>query len=206
MLRAFTAMVLVIAVAAPLAAQDAGAVAGKRVVFLGDSITQSGGSVTFVAYYLELKATPAPDQLDRLKRLGARIQLNDRNQVVGVNLGERRITDVDLMHLQGLEHLQELDLTRTPVTSAGLVHLKDLKTLKKLFLTETKVDDAGITSLKGLKNLETLGLSGTKIGDQALAQLQTLTGLKSIFCIGTGVTDAAVAKFQKALPQCRVTH
>jgi len=35
------------------AAQGADAIAGKRVVFLGDSITQSGGYVAFTTYYLE---------------------------------------------------------------------------------------------------------------------------------------------------------
>ncbi len=39
--------------AAPVAAQDAGTLAGKRVVFLGDSITQAGGYVAFTTYYLE---------------------------------------------------------------------------------------------------------------------------------------------------------
>jgi lysophospholipase L1-like esterase len=39
--------------AAPLAAGDADALAGRRVVFLGDSITQAGGYVGFTTYYLE---------------------------------------------------------------------------------------------------------------------------------------------------------
>jgi lysophospholipase L1-like esterase len=38
---------------APLAAQDADALAGRRVAFLGDSITQAGGYVAFTTYYLE---------------------------------------------------------------------------------------------------------------------------------------------------------
>jgi hypothetical protein len=36
----------------PLAAADADTLAGKRVVFLGDSITQAGGYVAFTTYYL----------------------------------------------------------------------------------------------------------------------------------------------------------
>jgi len=42
------------------AAQDVDAVAGKRVVYLGDSITQSGEYVTLVTYYLE-KLHPKKD-------------------------------------------------------------------------------------------------------------------------------------------------
>ena len=41
------------ALAAPLAAQDAGSLAGKRVLFVGDSITQAGGYIGFTTYYLE---------------------------------------------------------------------------------------------------------------------------------------------------------
>jgi lysophospholipase L1-like esterase len=37
----------------PTLAQDVDSLAGKRTVFLGDSITQAGGYVTFTAYYLE---------------------------------------------------------------------------------------------------------------------------------------------------------
>lgn len=160
----------------------------------------------WLAKKLKKEAPASPERIDKLKKLGARIQFDDQKRVIGVNLGERKVVDEDLVLLQGLDHLQELDLTRTRINSAGLVHLKELTSLKKLFLTETKVDDAGIASLKGMKALETLGLSGTKIGDPALTHLQALTGLRSVFCIGTGVSDTGVEKLQKALPQCRITH
>jgi lysophospholipase L1-like esterase len=39
--------------AAPRSAEHVDALAGKRVVFLGDSITQAGGYVAFTTYYLE---------------------------------------------------------------------------------------------------------------------------------------------------------
>ncbi len=146
------------------------------------------------------------EQIDKLKKLGARITLDDQNRVIGVNLGERGVTDADLVHLRGLQHLQELDLTRTKITGAGLVNIKDLTALRRLFLTQTKVDDSGITHLNGLKNLELVGLSGTKISDAALDHLRELKGLKTLFCIGTGVTDAGLEKLQRALPKCQITH
>jgi lysophospholipase L1-like esterase len=43
-----------------LSAQDANSLVGKRTVFLGDSITQSGGYVAFTTYYLE-KLHPQKD-------------------------------------------------------------------------------------------------------------------------------------------------
>jgi lysophospholipase L1-like esterase len=47
------AALLFFAISQPLPAQTVDSLAGKRVVFLGDSITQSGGYVTFLTYYLE---------------------------------------------------------------------------------------------------------------------------------------------------------
>lgn len=49
----FAPALVVALLPAPLAAQDAAALAGKRVVFLGDSNTQAGGYVGFTTYYLE---------------------------------------------------------------------------------------------------------------------------------------------------------
>jgi acetyl esterase/lipase len=151
-----------------------------------------------------LLGTDAP--LAELKKLGARITLDDRNRVIGVNLGERRVTDAELVHLKTLQHLQELDLTRTKITGAGLTNIKGLTSLKKLFLTDTRVDDAGISHLKELKNLELIGLSGTLVRDAGLEHLHELTGLKQFYCIGTGITDAGVEKLQRALPKCRITR
>ncbi|VTU02088.1 lipolytic protein g-d-s-l family : Uncharacterized protein OS=Blastopirellula marina DSM 3645 GN=DSM3645_01846 PE=4 SV=1: Lipase_GDSL_2 [Gemmataceae bacterium] len=47
------ALAAVLLAAPAVRAQEAGSLAGKRVVFLGDSITQAGGYVTLVSYYLE---------------------------------------------------------------------------------------------------------------------------------------------------------
>ena len=48
--RAFAIALLL---ATPVSAQTVDALAGKKIVFLGDSITQAGEYVTFTAYYLE---------------------------------------------------------------------------------------------------------------------------------------------------------
>lgn len=60
MIRLLTVITLGLMLAGPLCAQDVDSIAGKRVVFLGDSITQSGGYITFVTYYLE-KLHPKKD-------------------------------------------------------------------------------------------------------------------------------------------------
>jgi lysophospholipase L1-like esterase len=53
MIRFALALALSMALAASLAAQEAASLAGKRVVFLGDSNTQAGGYVNFTTYYLD---------------------------------------------------------------------------------------------------------------------------------------------------------
>ncbi|HZZ80904.1 MAG TPA: SGNH/GDSL hydrolase family protein [Gemmataceae bacterium] len=60
MTRFALALTLCSAFTFPVAAQDAESLAGKRVVFLGDSNTQAGGYVNFTTYYLE-KLYPKKD-------------------------------------------------------------------------------------------------------------------------------------------------
>ena len=52
-MKTVTAIAVVLLLGFPLAAQNVDSLAGKKVVFLGDSITQAGGYVTFTAYYLD---------------------------------------------------------------------------------------------------------------------------------------------------------
>jgi lysophospholipase L1-like esterase len=60
MIRFVLALAVSSGLAPGLVAQDVDALAGKRVVFLGDSITQAGGYVGFTTYYLE-KLYPKKD-------------------------------------------------------------------------------------------------------------------------------------------------
>jgi lysophospholipase L1-like esterase len=55
MYRSTYLLFAVLAFAAPASAQDAQALAGRRVVFLGDSITQAGGYIGFISHHLETK-------------------------------------------------------------------------------------------------------------------------------------------------------
>lgn len=51
--RRLVGLFAILFVAAPLAAQTVDTIANRRVVFLGDSITQAGGYVIFTDYYLQ---------------------------------------------------------------------------------------------------------------------------------------------------------
>ncbi len=53
MMRFLLAIAMCPLLGAALSAGDVDTIAGKRVVFLGDSITQSGGYISFTTYYLE---------------------------------------------------------------------------------------------------------------------------------------------------------
>ena len=53
------------------------------------------------------------------------------------------ITDEGLVHLRGLDRLQQLGLQGTGVTDAGMDHLAVLKELKDVFVGGTDVRDAG---------------------------------------------------------------
>ena len=141
-----------------------------------------------------------------LTKIGAKLKRDDAGRITEVDLGERKVTDADLVHLVGLRAITELSLHQTRITSAGLRHLAKLTTLKRVFLSDTAVDDTGIPQLKKLKNLKTLGLSGTRITDRSLKYLDGLKNLSSLFLLGTRVTAAGVAVLQKALPDCDITN
>src|SRR3954470_16233613 len=53
MLRSLYAVIALFLFASPLAAQSVDDIANKRVVILGDSITQGGGYIIFTDYYLQ---------------------------------------------------------------------------------------------------------------------------------------------------------
>jgi len=52
-MKSINILVLWSALAVPLSAQSVDGLAGQRTVFLGDSVTQAGGYVSFTAYYLD---------------------------------------------------------------------------------------------------------------------------------------------------------
>lgn len=48
--------------------------------------------------------SPAPETIAALKKLGAKIQSNSEGRIISIGLGERKVTDDDLVHLKGLQH------------------------------------------------------------------------------------------------------
>ncbi|MFP6649788.1 MAG: hypothetical protein VB817_10020, partial [Pirellulaceae bacterium] len=56
-----------------------------------------------------------------LKKLGARIRLDDDGQPIEVNLQETATGNDGLVHLVGLTTVREISLHQTKVTDAGLI-------------------------------------------------------------------------------------
>ena len=101
--------------------------------------------------------------------------------VVGVKLGNYRVTDPDLKILKEFEGLQTLDLANSRITDVGLKELKGLKGLKWLGLNGTRITDAGLKELKELKGLEMLRLDHTQITDAGLKDLKQALPEASIY-------------------------
>jgi hypothetical protein len=73
------------------------------------------------------------------------------------------ITDASLVHLAGVEKLEDLNLGSQPhIRGDGLRHLKDLPRLRRLHLHSTLVDDEGKKAVAELKQVAYLYLEKTK--------------------------------------------
>jgi hypothetical protein len=135
--------------------------------------------------------------LRSLEQLGAQVTLNSEGRAKVVDLSSKPVGDSDLVLLEGLEALEDLDLSGTDVTDAGLVHISDLTSLRKLnvgagLMKPSNLTDAGLEQLKNLHQLEQLVLSGAKITDDGLAQLAPLKNLQRLYLFQTRITDAGL--------------
>ena len=74
--------------------------------------------------YVVVSRRPKIDPVKALEKLGARIERNEQDDVVRVNLMNTEITDAGLVHLAGLTKLELFDLAETKITDAGVAELK----------------------------------------------------------------------------------
>lgn len=140
----------------------------------------------------------------------------------------RQSGDVFLGHVNGLRHLESLNLFVTPVTDAGMENLEGLTTLETLTLYGTQITDGGVGNIKGLSKLESLSFCDTKVTDgglenlvgltdlawlrlpnsqvtdAGLQHLRGLTKLKHLDVDGTSVTEQGLNELRKALPNCEI--
>ena len=134
------------------------------------------------------------------------VHLQGLTQLRSLDLTNTQVTDAGLAHLQGLTQLRVLTLNYTQVTNAGLVHLRGLTQLKELCLVRTRVTDAGLVHLQGLTQLQRLDISFSRwVADPGLVHLQTLTQLQWLDLYETHVTGAGINELKKALPNVQIT-
>ncbi len=105
---------------------------------------------------------------------------------------EAKVTDADLVHLEGLEGLEVLALCGTEVTDAGVARLQRLVHLRDLDLSYTRITDDGIVHLRDMLALERLVLNDTEVGNAAMAHLAHLTQMKELYLSHTHITDAGL--------------
>src|SRR5262245_6023642 len=115
----------------------------------------------------------------------------------------KKMSDDDLVHLQGLPRLRSLDLGAQPLTDAGLKQIAALTDLQELNLNWNKVTPAGVISLvKSRPGLQRLELSGVSMRDDDVAALKVLTDLRHLGLRRTLITDGGLAHL-KAFPKLR---
>jgi Leucine-rich repeat (LRR) protein len=74
--------------------------------------------------------------------------------------------------LSGLENLEVLDLSRTPVTAESLEPLKSLPKLREIRLGMARgIDDKAVPVLAEMKSLKTVYVTGTQITPAAMAKI-----------------------------------
>jgi Leucine-rich repeat (LRR) protein len=161
--------------------------------------------------FLVVRPSVADDSaaIAEIKRFGGKVTVDEKSPdklVLSVEFNSipspfnsLRITDDGLAALEGLSHLQSLDLSHAQITDAGLEHLSGLTRLQSLNLWNTQITDAGLVHLGGLIALRSLNLSNNKLTDAGLAHLQGLTRLQSLNLSGVQVTDAGT-KHLRRLP------
>ena len=110
-------------------------------------------------------------------------------EYLGIELSP--ITDEGLVHLAGLERLEDLTLHSTLVTGRGLAPLARLPRLVKLRLSKCPINDAGLREIGKLHHLEWLDLTATKIDGSGLSQLASLPKLSDLWLSHTTIVDGA---------------
>jgi hypothetical protein len=126
------------------------------------------------------------------------------NVVAAVLDGDEQLEKID-----ELRRIRYVFLTGAGVTDAGLIHLKGLDQLQELTILDAKLTDAGLSHLEGLSQLHRLtitnALSFAKFTDAGLMHLERLNLLQELILSDAEVTNEAGKRLRHALPHCRIT-
>ena len=148
----------------------------------------TGAERKYLERFLRLRTLTVPSNSDADAVL---VHLKS-NRVQKLFLGQCKITDAGLQHLDRLRQLEELYLGRSNIDDSGLSRIMALTQLRVLNLRETNVSDSGLVNIETLTNLEELDLAVNNIGDPGVSRLARLTNLRVLSLDDTDITDAGL--------------
>lgn len=140
------------------------------------AVRAAGFSVEPVADGTHLLNVHATNALERIDDAAVRVLEQVSAQVLWLDLGGTRVTDVALETVARLPNLTRLRLQNTAVT------------------------DTGIARLAGLAHLESLNVFGTRVSDAALEPIAAIKSLRAVYVWKTDVTAEGVARLKAARP------
>ncbi len=144
------------------------------------------------------------DLLAAIRTVAVRIEVDDRNEVISLDLNRKNIADDGVQLLARLTSLEWLDLSGNRISDDGIVSLRRLSKLRHLnvgfcdrsphdeFFQE-RISDAGIAELRGLTELRELNLTLSSITDAGLRTIGRFDRLESLVLQqNRGITDASL--------------
>ncbi len=124
--------------------------------------------------------------------------------VTAVTLRGAKVTDHEMVYLQGFTKLEYLSLRNTNVTDVGLIEINRFTQLKGIGFQGEDITNVGLKHLQKVSNLETLWLNNTGETNAGLLHLKELKKLKLLRIHNSLVTYAAIKDLEVALPDCDI--
>lgn len=157
-------------------------------------------------------AQPPAAQLERLQKLGARVdpvlRRDDRRLLrVAFPSGASKVGREELAAVAAVRsHIVEIELARAEFDESTLcAELARMPRLVRVDLRETDVRGPGLARLAGLEHLDALNLFGCReLTDDAIPQLSQLTRLQRLHVWQSGLSEAGIERLRQALPAATV--
>lgn len=109
--------------------------------------------------------------LNELADVGARIEYDDQQLPIFINLSDTSCDNEILGAIVKLDSIEKLWLADTNVTDEGMKSVAQLENLKVLVLSNTYVSNGGLNHLGSLESLRELYLDGTRVNKNGVEKL-----------------------------------
>lgn len=126
---------------------------------------------------------PKPDPAAMYKKFDITPTTDDDapgKPVVGLSLGDDKITDRDVAEIRDLKTVKYLYLSAANVTDAGLAHLAGLTALESISIRSDKVTDSGLAVLAKLPALQSVDITSKAVAGDGFVYLKGLSKLKTV--------------------------